>query len=290
MNAFTFDDTGLCEPSDSKFQAWLQRMALLERSGCIVELQGRVAEKDSLALVSLYKNTNGPNWTRSSAWLNGAIETWEGVEIEDYWVTSLRLQGRGLAGEIPNTIGDLTALEELLLSDNQLTGEIPPSFGNLVRLIQLRLDNTSLSGTLPLSLANLSQLELFYVNNTQLCVPLDPSFQAWTRGIFVFQWDVCTSVSVETIADNIGKFSLLQNYPNPFNPRTTISYRLAKTGWVELVVYDLLGERVAVLENNMRTAGDYEITFDASILSPGNYFYTLRVGDYTVTKAMVLAR
>jgi hypothetical protein len=85
--------------------------------------------------------------------------------------------------------------------------------------------------------------------------------------------------------------SLDQNYPNPFNPRTMISYSLPHTSFVTLKVYDLMGREIATLVQNERKAqGNYEISFDASNLSSGVYFYKLQTEKFTQTKQMVLTK
>ena len=85
-------------------------------------------------------------------------------------------------------------------------------------------------------------------------------------------------------------FALEQNYPNPFNPATTISYSIKEPADVELLVYDLLGRRVARLVDQHHAAGRYEITFDARGLASGTYLYTLRAGDFTQTRRLVLLK
>ena len=85
-------------------------------------------------------------------------------------------------------------------------------------------------------------------------------------------------------------YNLLQNYPNPFNPTTKISFALPKAGNVELKVYDLLGREVATLINETRTAGNYTVDFNASSIASGVYFYTIKSGDFTATKKMVLIK
>jgi hypothetical protein len=72
------------------------------------------------------------------------------------------------------------------------------------------------------------------------------------------------------------QFGLGQNYPNPFNPTTAISFQLSSVSEVKLVVYDLLGREVAVLVNERKEPGSYEIKFDGSNLASGVYFYRIQ--------------
>lgn len=89
-------------------------------------------------------------------------------------------------------------------------------------------------------------------------------------------------------------FSLDQNYPNPFNPSTKISWQSPVSGWQTLKVYDVLGNEVAILVDEYRSAGSYEIEFnpESSIKHPasGIYFYQLQAGDYLETKKMILLK
>ncbi len=86
------------------------------------------------------------------------------------------------------------------------------------------------------------------------------------------------------------KSSLKQNYPNPFNPKTTINFTLAQTGNVTLKVYNLMGQEVVTLINGIQTAGEHSVTLDASNLPSGTYFYSMKSGDFTETKTMVLVK
>ena len=85
-------------------------------------------------------------------------------------------------------------------------------------------------------------------------------------------------------------FMLLQNYPNPFNAQTTIRFALPKSQNVRLTVYDLLGRRIEVLIDEYREAGIHTITFEASGLSSGVYFYRLQAGDAVEIRRMVLLK
>jgi hypothetical protein len=105
-----------------------------------------------------------------------------------------------------------------------------------------------------------------------------------------------TAVTREPVTEPAG-FVLEQNFPNPCNPATVIRYTIAAgrrygAGNLEvrLVVYDLLGREVAVLVNEKKAPGDYEVKFDASALSSGVYFYRLTVGQYAECRRMVLVR
>ncbi|MCX8106230.1 MAG: 5'-nucleotidase C-terminal domain-containing protein [Ignavibacterium album] len=86
----------------------------------------------------------------------------------------------------------------------------------------------------------------------------------------------------------VNDFVLEQNYPNPFNPSTKISWQSPVDGWQTLKIYDVLGNEVATLVNEYRTAGRYEVEFDAieSGLSSGIYFYQLKIGSFIKTKSM----
>ncbi len=86
------------------------------------------------------------------------------------------------------------------------------------------------------------------------------------------------------------KFELHQNYPNPFNPSTTIRFDVRTSGNVSLKVFDVLGREVAVLADEYLRAGSYERVFEASNLSSGVYFYTLRAGEFEKTLRMVVVR
>jgi carboxypeptidase T len=85
-------------------------------------------------------------------------------------------------------------------------------------------------------------------------------------------------------------FALEQNYPNPFNPTTVIKYQLPKSELVTIKIYDVLGRQVASLINEKKDAGYYEITFDASSLSSGVYFYKIEAGDFVESKKMMVLK
>lgn len=97
--------------------------------------------------------------------------------------------------------------------------------------------------------------------------------------------------SVQTISSEIpDKFMLSQNYPNPFNPTTKISWQAPAGSTQTLKVYDILGNEIAILVDEYRPAGTYEIEFNVSGLASGIYYYQLRAGSFVETKKMILLR
>ena len=127
-----------------------------------------------------------------------------------------------------------------------------------------------------------------YSNNATLGTSVNPdaSDPVWVEANLLI-------VNVEDESKNKSlpiSFSLSQNYPNPFNPVTSIEYVVAGSEFVTLKVYDFLGREVTTLVNEYKSAGIYQINYDASNLSSGVYFYQLNAGSYSETKKMILLK
>lgn len=98
-----------------------------------------------------------------------------------------------------------------------------------------------------------------------------------------------TSVRRDELAGALSGFDLSQNYPNPFNPSTSIKYSLDQTGIVSLRVFNLLGQEVrTVVDNVVQEAGPYRVTINMSGLSSGVYLYQLKQGGMQISKKMML--
>ena len=146
--------TGLCAPSDTRFQTWLSGIrTTLGVTNC--------GQLDRDALRDLYASTDGPNWTSNANWLSDRpLNAWHGV--------TTNAEGR---------------VEQLVLEENNLVGEIPMSLRDLTELKVLNLSgNTSLSGRLSASFTSLG-LEVLLLNRTQICAPADTDLQAWLARI-----------------------------------------------------------------------------------------------------------
>jgi len=90
--------------------------------------------------------------------------------------------------------------------------------------------------------------------------------------------------------DEVANYYVRQNYPNPFNPSTIINYRLKEDGFVNLSVYNSIGETVAELVNQRQEQGSYSIEFNASNLPSGIYLYKIHTDNFTDVKKMILLR
>lgn len=86
------------------------------------------------------------------------------------------------------------------------------------------------------------------------------------------------------------KYELANNYPNPFNPKTIIEYAIPKEDFVSLKVYNLLGQEVATLKNELHKAGRYRVVFDGTRFSTGIYFYKLQTSNFNQVKKMLLVK
>ncbi len=97
--------------------------------------------------------------------------------------------------------------------------------------------------------------------------------------------------SVKDLSDNLPlQLELLQNYPNPFNPVTKIRFQIPGNNFVGLKVFDLLGNEVMVLVNEVKPAGIFEVDFNASNLPSGMYIYSLQVNDFISNQKMLLLK
>ena len=94
----------------------------------------------------------------------------------------------------------------------------------------------------------------------------------------------------EKVVTNPAHFSLFTNYPNPFNPTTTIRYSLERTGRVEVKVYDILGQQVAILIDEEKSAGTHRVTFDAHDFSSGVYLCILKTAEHVLSNKMILLK
>jgi hypothetical protein len=121
-------------------------------------------------------------------------------------------------------------------------------------------------------------------------------------GTYMRDETTCAQVECDTdVKDETGgrekpsEFTLLQNSPNPFNQATKIEFTLAKSGFVSLSIYDMLGRKVRTLASKHLPSGYKSVLWDGrndsgEDVASGIYFYQLRVRDYSETKTLVLLK
>ncbi|RJP64831.1 MAG: T9SS C-terminal target domain-containing protein [Ignavibacteriales bacterium] len=101
---------------------------------------------------------------------------------------------------------------------------------------------------------------------------------------------VKSTTAVDDNRNDIKTFELKQNYPNPFNPNTIIKYNIPSSSFVEIKVYNSLGQEIVLLVNKEQNAGSYQLDFNASGYTSGIYFFQIKAENFIETKKMILLR
>ncbi len=120
------------------------------------------------------------------------------------------------------------------------------------------------------------------ISNISMTVPSN-YINLLTNPVLIF-----TGINEKKI--NPQKFELYQNYPNPFNPVTDIKFSIPEQGRVVLTIYNILGEKVAVLVNHVLNEGTYTIKFDGDKMASGIYIYRLQINNFIQSRKMVLLK
>ena len=147
--------------------------------------------------------------------------------------------------------------------------------------ITVKVDTSEIAAT-SLEVNGLESLTTYY---WRVCAYNESGMSDWSAVWSFTTYDVTSMVSFEGEIPN--QFMLSQNYPNPFNPSTVIRYGLPERTFVNLNVYNSLGQNVATLIHEELNAGFFEVAFDASHLPSGIYIYRLQAGEYVKSKRML---
>ena len=124
-----------------------------------------------------------------------------------------------------------------------------------------------------------------------------PTGYAWYDDFEIFAADAIVSIEdpASPISNLISNYNLLQNYPNPFNPETIIEYQVPERGRVELNIYNMLGQKIRTLVNDVMPAGTYQVLWNGkddygNQVATGVYLYQLRGKNALITKKMMLIK
>jgi hypothetical protein len=125
-----------------------------------------------------------------------------------------------------------------------------------------------------------------------LALSPDNADQSWnTVSTWTYAWIGDEPVDVAQESSIVPtRYELTQNYPNPFNPTTQIKFSIMKQSNVNLKVFNILGQEVKTLVNEVKVPGVYQVDFDASELATGMYIYQLQAGDFVSAKKMLLVK
>ncbi len=149
-------------------------------------------------------------------------------------------------------------------------------------------------GTPPTGMTISSSLgTLRWVTNLDQEKPHTITIRATDGTLYTDTTVVITLIPPTGVYDPIGiptEFSIKQNYPNPFNPTTKIYFGIPEESKVVLKVYNLLGQEVTTLVNEVKAPGYHSVNFDASNLNSGIYLYQIEAKNYKVTKKMMLVK
>jgi PKD repeat protein len=142
-----------------------------------------------------------------------------------------------------------------------------------------------------------------YIDSLMIYSITDINFQSGRAGLYCHgnqnsYWDNFSIENLDYISTDIPKaktgiiksYALAQNYPNPFNPITVIAYQLSAVSFVDLSIYNILGQKIKTLIYEEQAAGKYEVTWDASHFAAGIYFYKIEAGEFRQVKKMILLR
>lgn len=120
----------------------------------------------------------------------------------------------------------------------------------------------------------------------------EPGDEWFLRGAIINGKQYGTITSVNNIEPDqlLTEYELFPNYPNPFNGMTTIRYQIPKESDVKITIYNILGKEIKTIVEENQNRGNYNVLFDATNLSSGIYFYTMKAGTFIETRKMILLK
>jgi hypothetical protein len=260
-----------------------------------------VGSSNTIATVTtckIYRTTNGINGT----WLNSVVTGTTGTQNLSYQAIAFIDKNNGLAGSDNNNIVKTTnggvTWTTVTPPAGQTSFSVLDMFGlkdgsNIIRMSLIDAASYHCFKTTDLG-ANWTEEVLPVEGSTNgiqhmQFVNSSLGFSGGVAGT-ILKFSAPTSVNFE---NNLlpKNYNLSQNFPNPFNPSTIINFQVPQNSFVNLKVYNSLGQEIATLVNGMINAGTHDVQFNASNLSSGIYFYVIKVGNsFFQTKKMILIK
>lgn len=157
--------------------------------------------------------------------------------------------------------------------------------------LRIRNDTRSVSGT---TASRSISYQFLARNGASVQLDAADTLQPNSGTINLSRGSVSWSGPIQTdvrISENVpAEFALMQNYPNPFNPSSRITYQVASTSFVTLKVYNLLGQEISTLVNEMKSPGTYALDWRAEGIPSGVYFYKMQGGAFSATRRMMVVK
>ncbi|NOG99401.1 MAG: T9SS type A sorting domain-containing protein [Ignavibacteriae bacterium] len=126
------------------------------------------------------------------------------------------------------------------------------------------------------------------VGESMIGISANASYKSFFGFLYTQQPIITDVKSVNSLIPEI--FEMQQNYPNPFNPSTVIEFAVPQESKVLLEVFNILGEKLVTLVNEVKTPGYYKVNFDAGLLSSGFYIYRIQADKFIEVKKMILLK
>ncbi|MFA8450756.1 MAG: T9SS type A sorting domain-containing protein [Bacteroidales bacterium] len=222
--------------------------------GFCCDLAAQVHTEDSLALVSLYKSTNGSEWDNSTNWLEKKVELWYGVSVQNKRVTRVNLSRNNLHGDLPDSICLLTSLKILNVADNCLIGKLPTQINKLNSLHFIDVSYNSFSNNFSI---DFQKLRLSLGETSFVYLPQRKEISAEKCQLSISE-------------NNLKK---LRFGPNPANDYLKIS---GVKGIVRLKIFSLLGNE----ELSYTSHGEESFRLELDRLKTGIYFLKMEINGH----------
>jgi hypothetical protein len=243
---------------------------------------------DSAGVVD--STANGPMWSGTEAYSSGYLfcpnsgtNANVGGVINSTWLSTNGADNYILSNDVTSDVAGANTYHFILGFKDMGNGQI--GIGYSIKSDSYTLEGVMMDDHDPLATTKFNAIN-FSISSTN----------ATTTGLNISNVLVdVASVPTIGVIDNKDNsiptvYSLSQNYPNPFNPTTNIKFGLPKAGDVSLVVYDILGRKVAELVHGNLTAGYHIVNFNATNLASGVYFYRIKAGDFVSVKKLMLLK
>ena len=245
---------------------------------------------------------------RGTSMLAGATEQ-DGQRTAKMDLAFTKIEGEKASANLDINLENTGALNRVIMeisydTDKFVLGEIQKT--ERLGDVEVYISNNEAEGTYRIALINTNGTPIYSGTGSILTIPVTSTgdkFDGMGEIKLVqgdFEGDVATEINTEALAPKIvlpKAFALGQNFPNPFNPSTTISYDVPEGNevMVRLSVYNIRGQLISTLVNEVKTEGSYQVQWDGSDnngrqVSSGVYFYRIQAGEFGKTRKMVILK